>query len=271
MKTQLSISLQIIPFLLFASIILESSSVVESAQKEARHYLLKKPQCSEENLQKMEQLLVNAQSFGTGNRKLPETYDQLKAFCKETNKIVSKMEVFVKGCFAKEVKDLASLTFYSMRANMKRLCGKRNSKMTADLLKMTPCINKNMNLLADNRCMKQFINQTKVLINIADDKKKFPHLCCNFVGVFQCVEGLMNKVSCMRPHAGQLMDMIRSMSGSMSDMACGEYNDQTDACEKLGPPPKQVKLNENVYKSVALVIIELISSIKDPSTVPTVG
>lgn len=175
----------------------------------------------------------------------------------------------MKNCFEKTVKDYASMAIYTIRVNMKRFCGKEGSKQTREWLKLGPCANKHIQPY--DICFQKFINQTKVLINIADDKKKFPHTCCNFVEGVRCGEAFLNNVPCIRPYANMFMDIFRGASGQMVDLACGDYNEQTDACERLGPPPKPVKPNKNRYKTAALVLIELLASIKDASTVPEVG
>ena len=258
-------SIVILFLLLFFAVL--NDSVAEAARR--RPYLLKRPQCTEAALQKIELLLARAQSFGPNGRRLPETFEQMKAFCRESVTITRQIDAFSKACFEKTVKDYTSLVVYTVRVNLKRFCGKQGSKMTREFLKMGPCANRYIQ--PNDHCFVRFINATKGLINIADDSKKFPHVCCNFVEGVRCGETFLNSVACIRPYVPMLMDLFRGASSSIADLACGEYNEGTDACEKLGPPPKPLKPNRNRYSTVALVLIELLASIKDESAVPSVG
>lgn len=83
----------------------------------------------------------------------------------------------------------------------------------------------------------------------------------------QCAESSITEVVCLRPYAQLMMDFFRGSSQSNIDMICGDYNEQADTCDRL-PPPKTTKINRYNYVNILTLIIDILASIKDVSTVP---
>lgn len=92
--------------------------------------------------------------------------------------------------------------------------------------------------------------------------------CSYFVEQTKCFENFLNTVPCMRPHVGIIMDLIQSETGSLTSMMCGEYNDSSDACEKLGPAPAPVTPNKKEYLTPVSMFIDLLASM-DASALPS--
>lgn len=73
-------------------------------------------------------------------------------------------------------------------------------------------------------------------------------------------------VPCMKEEAKEaLIDMIASLTNDAINFGCGEYNEHTDRCDNLGPPPKSkydksIKVNKKT-RSVILIGLELLENL----------
>ena len=154
------------------------------------------PRCTEKRLQQTELAVAKMIGFGTHGRAYPDSLKKVNIFCKqvlqndislqvliclficrETARLVRQVENFIKECFRKEISDMTSVVLYSVKSHMiRQYCGKtKNRKRVTNLVKVSPCLNKYF--LPNDLCISQFINQTKSLINIKNDKLKIPHTC----------------------------------------------------------------------------------------------
>ena len=92
--------------------------------------------------------------------------------------MVSEVETFIKECIKKRIADVAVVIMYSIKASfIRKYCipGKKSKKEANQLMAMAPCVNQY--LLPDDRCIVQYVNQTKQLVNVQDDSLKIPHMC----------------------------------------------------------------------------------------------
>ena len=64
----------------------------------------------------------------------------------------------------------------------------------------------------------------------------------------------------MRAEKKLLIDFTTSIFQNMVDVMCGEYNDATDKCDSLAPPPK-AKSNPKQYASMASIMLDLLESL----------
>lgn len=67
------------------------------------------------------------------------------------------------------------------------------------------------------------------------------------------------------------MDYFRTGTSSITDIMCGDYTASTDACAKLGPPPKALTPNTKKYLTPMAMLIDLMESITDFEPTPTLG
>lgn len=63
------------------------------------------------------------------------------------------------------------------------------------------------------------------------------------------------------------MDFYQGISQSNVDLFCGDYNEQSEICSKL-TVSKSVKVNRYNYANILSLIIDILASIKDASSVP---
>lgn len=197
---------------------------------------------------------------------------------REFSRLVAQNEAFFRECYAKSIRDYANILIYTTKRNLRKYCGtsnKKGSRVVKEMLKLAPCANKHLRATRANTearaCYRKYINATSQLVNIADDHRKIPHACCLFADAVSCAEDVLGNIPCIRPHIQTLMDYFRTGTSSITDIMCGDYTASTDACAKLGPPPKALTPNTKKYLTPMAMLIDLMESITDFEPTPTLG
>ncbi len=167
----------------------------------------------------------------------------------------------MKTCFKKEIVHLATVYLYSVRSTFnRRLCAK-NLKRATPLVEGAACLNRHY--FPNDRCIDAFVNATAQLVPLADDRLKMPHVCCNGVKLIACLNRQIDSHACLVPNRDRLLGILQGAISGVSDLACSEYTESSDKCDRLGEPPKPVKPNKKIYHAVVLVLIDLIVSMKN--------
>jgi len=240
--------------------------VLSECQAKKARYLLNRPQCTEKRQHSLELEMAKNAPFGPrATRRFPETYQETMIYCRDITRIVAQTEQFFKECYEKSIRDYAQILIYTTKRNLRKYCGKKGSKVVKEMLKLAPCANKHIKNVRANsapmKCMIAYINATSELIHIKEDKIKIPHACCFFQEGIKCAEEFLTSIPCMRAHVPTLMEYFRTGTGSITELVCGEYNDQTDACERLGRPPTPTEKHESKrYLTPTSLLIDLIES-----------
>ncbi|KAH9530325.1 hypothetical protein DERF_004137 [Dermatophagoides farinae] len=166
-------------------------------------------------------------------RTFPENQDELKKFCLESKEIFFSLNQYKDQCSRETLKNFVSIILYSVRGSTKRVCTKRKSPQTVALIDASNCINRNKRLIG--RCMDR-ASLNYAAIKFVDNVMKMPNLCCQFVEIIQCFTQVMTKNGC-EDKLPVLLETITGVVGNFLDSTCGEYNLDTDKCEKLAPLP----------------------------------
>ena len=87
--------------------------------------------------------------------------------------------------------------------------------------------------------------------------------CSFYVDSIKCGEEFLETVDCIRPHLAQMMEQFRAGTGTLTEFFCGDYNEQTDACDRLGPVPKQGKVNNKFYATPVSLLVDLLDSFQN--------
>src|SRR5699024_5708280 len=99
-------------------------------------YLLNKPQCTEKSQHKIKLLVLKLQVIGPNGRRLPETFEQTKPFCRETARMVNQLEAYFKDCYEKTVRDYANIVMYTIKSNLRKFCGKKGGKLIRQFIQL---------------------------------------------------------------------------------------------------------------------------------------
>lgn len=172
--------------------------------------------------------------------------------------MINFLDNFISSCYTSEVKDLAKIMVFSVKNAIKQFCKKKTKKL-ADLLAVTPCINRN---LRHGPCYTQFLNATRNVQFLSNDKIKMPHMCCQYAFMTRCIENELQALECARRGTDTIMDFINSVVGNMASVACGEWSEASDKCDSLGAMPKTKKTSNKKYASFLFLLVDTLDSIK---------
>lgn len=90
--------------------------------------------------------------------------------------MINQVEAFTKSCFEKSIRDFANIILYTIKSNVRKFCtGKKSRKIVRNLLKFAPCANKYVQ--PNDTCLQQFMDKTKKLVYVKNDKVKMPFGC----------------------------------------------------------------------------------------------
>src|SRR5699024_8578195 len=81
-----------------------------------------------------------------------------------------------------------------------------------------------------------------------------------YVKSMKCSDDVMTKTPCIGEHKEMLLDFLRGLFGNFAASFCREYNETTERCRELGPPPKPQKKNKKHYTTFLFVLLDLLES-----------
>lgn len=86
--------------------------------------------------------------------------------------------------------------------------------------------------------------------------------------MLQCIRTNLRKLPCHTEESEDLMlNFIREVSGDSINLSCGEYNENTDACEHIGEPDlsktdKNFPISDKKLNSYTIAALEVFDSLK---------
>ncbi|XP_027193708.2 uncharacterized protein LOC113788454 [Dermatophagoides pteronyssinus] len=188
-------------------------------------------------------------------RKFPTTLPEFSTFCKQNLQLAADVTTMSKQCFKNEMKNIIALVGYSYRQRMKLLCKRSNNNSKANaVISAAPCLNRFRSKMA--KCFDRTANRIAE-IKSQPNNLKFPYLCCETGQIRKCIEKIQSG-DCKKDLQGYI-DNALEMTNGFIDRSCGEYNDETDKCDRL--KPITVK-NEQTNPSLIVNVAELIATIE---------
>lgn len=136
------------------------------------------------------------------------------------------------------MRNFVGILSYSIKVQIKRLCTtKKRPTRVLKLVAAAPCINRNN--LKVGGCLDS-MSLAFAGIKKAQPNLRIPHICCQYVRLQECFRKVMHADGCVK-ETPILQEQMHLVMGNYVDSSCGEYNAESDRCEKLGPPPKPAK------------------------------
>ncbi|CAG2113704.1 unnamed protein product [Medioppia subpectinata] len=212
--------------------------------------------CSPKGMKRFDITMARLVTIANSGRKFPEAKGtEMKKWCDESDVLTKELETYKQKCFKDLSKQVFGVMIYSIKNTLRSYC--KSGKKQDSLLKATPCLNHNDPLVT--KCYTSFIDGLLGAQN-ANDTKKIPYLCCEYVKIFPCFdEKLSPAPKCNQKGIDFVSDLIRSIAGNVVDLICGDYVEGSDKCTHLGPPPKKSKKQRRL-KSFAVPVLDLLSS-----------
>lgn len=211
--------------------------------------------CSQSELKEMDKASARIVSFTKTQRAFPQTKALLTPFCAETKKDNTQIDNIIKKCLKGQAKSFGTVLIYSVGATLKTYCNPKNKKKQADLVDISKCVNDAKNKPMLQRVLADYI---KILGHGAvakPAKNRIGYACCHYFKVLNDIEkGLQGK--CTDKQIKTTIELVRNLLQSLIDVACGDFTDASDACDKLPPPPAK-SLNA-VYPNATAFVVPLI-------------
>ena len=174
------------------------------------------------------------------------------------------IESYAKRCQKGLPKQYFSLMLYTIKGNMQRIC-KKNSKKAKTFLSVAPCMRRSS--LPFDSCHRKLIERLHRIKHSADQKKKIPYVCCEYYTLRKCFHDKGTREGkCSEKEMETVEELMESTSSNSMNFFCGEYADDGDKCEKLGPlASAKGHKKPKFVRSISLTVAEIFDSFPEQS------
>ncbi|KAF7496611.1 hypothetical protein SSS_08428 [Sarcoptes scabiei] len=195
--------------------------------------------------------------YGNVSRPFPSDSIELIDYCKGQISDIRLIDSYAKRCKRGLPKQYFSIMLFTVRANMQRIC-KKNSKKARQFLAASGCMRRASDYF--DKCHRNLIERLHQIKSV-EDKKKIPFTCCEYYTLKKCFQDSgRNEAKCSEKDMETVEELIESTSSNALNFFCGEYADDSDKCEKLGPIPKNSKAKKSrpkYMRSISLTVAEI--------------
>ncbi|KAI2805899.1 hypothetical protein BLOT_004908, partial [Blomia tropicalis] len=207
------------------------------------------------NKNEFESIFSRIVVFSEPDRTFPETEAKVPAFCAETANLVNRFENYKNKCLKETTKNFVGILSYSIKVQIKKLCTKKIGPKTRALLNAAPCINRNSEKVS--KCMDKLSFCIRCYSKSGKPFKDTKHMLLQ-----DCFKEIMYSDNC-ESHYPILHDQIHNVMGNYIDSTCGDYNPDTDKCEKMPPLPKIDKKLKYFLHNNCPSSIEILNLLRD--------
>lgn len=218
-----------------------------------------KTKCNSTTDKEMDETVSLIMTFGT-SRKFPLDKDEFKEYCKDQTKYVNKLENYRNVCLKDQAKSVVSVIIYSIKQVISTYCKRLNSKRTAELMDSATCANVATNDY--NKCSIEYVQRLVYSKSLKTSKDRLIQACCGYFTIPTCIQTQANKYPdvCTQERIDANIAYIKNFFDNAINAACGEYNGDSDKCDRVTiPPPKKSK--KPLPKSFFNPLVKLLSSI----------
>jgi len=196
--------------------------------------------CTPEDKLEVDNIVARIMTYGRKDRRFPKDTKELKHYCKDQNHLVASLEDYKNQCLKERPKQIVSIVVYSIRALITSYCKNPNAKKTKDLISSAHCANSASTDYL--KCNDRYVDLLMAVENSKDSKKQLGQMCCGYVEVFKCVQeqAALHK-SCTEEKVEANVNYIRGFFDNAVNVICGDYNDQSDKCDKFALVRKSSK------------------------------
>lgn len=166
-------------------------------------------------------------------------------------------------CLSGFTKNVLQVTIYSIKRSQKSLCRAKPSKDMHKFVAAGNCVNSGRNTF--RKCLRSTV-QNIYSIKLIEPKKRVPLICCEIVRAKGCLMRAAKKVpQCTDENINTIQDRFNHVSMNTMDIACGDYNEDTDKCDHIQPPQTKEKMPN---KSLVMTMFDVMESLSDDDIGP---
>ncbi|KAI2804258.1 hypothetical protein BLOT_003237 [Blomia tropicalis] len=184
----------------------------------------------------------------SGKRRFPETMSQLKEACKINKNIMSILTNLANKCMTGFKKNVMQVTLYSVKKSHKSLCRSKPNKEMKDLI-------------AAGKCVNSGISEFSKCARTTRD---------NVLRITRAQECLRQKAKnvpqCTEEHIETIQKRFNRASMNGMNIACGDYTDETDKCDKVHAPKDVIVEQSN--KTMVMTMFELLDGLPLDDNIP---
>ncbi|XP_054155138.1 uncharacterized protein LOC128953655 [Oppia nitens] len=213
--------------------------------------------CGKDSYKELDHMIARITS---PTSRFPETIQELHIRCENRTHVLNKLEDLKNHCMDGMLKRIVSVMLYSIRRQRKGMCRKKPNKKMVELISAGKCINSGRP--EAQKCIDEAMNHVVGIKHATDDRMKIPFICCTFVKLKSCLISIGHKnKQCTEEHINLLVRRSEQVSNGPMNMACGDYNEETDKCEKL-EIPNRLK-DEPIPKSFLMPLVDIFDSFNE--------
>ena len=216
--------------ILFTSIFI---CFVAISQVSAAQRTNNKRKCTTEEKNEIDAVVARIMTYGREDRKFPLSATELKKYCKEQNRLLARLEDYKEQCLKAQSKQIVSVIVYSIKASITKYCKNPNAKHSKELIISAQCANSASHEYLN--CNNNYIDLLMAVEDSKDSKLQLAQMCCGYVEVFKCIrEGAARHPKvCSEEKVEINSNYIRGYFDNAINVICGEYNEQSDKCDKF--------------------------------------
>jgi len=215
--------------------------------------------CNKNTHDEVDRILSRINPLGNPDVEFPETVAESRKNCNQLRKPMALLEDLNRRCMKGLFKEVVSIVIFSVKKKRRNICGKRPTAELRDLLEAGKCVNKGRKQIENcaNRGIDNFLGIKNVEQNV-----KIPLVCCEISKVKGCMVNVMSKEStCTEKHKETLLSHFEGLSGNALKLACNDYEENGEKCNKLKGINLRLNKGQKRPKSLLTPVIELFESL----------
>ncbi|XP_054153423.1 uncharacterized protein LOC128952112 [Oppia nitens] len=214
------------------------------------------PQCTEVHRLKANRCAEQLFFVGRNSRQIPETEVQLQKHCTETGPLMRCVTDFSNRCRQGLHRTMSTVMVATVKFNNKNYC--MMTEKSQELMAMATC--SNVIKSETNQCLDVFLLALG-RANHAHRRHRIPHGCCAYYQMKTCVlnEAAKHNIPggrCTGHRVEYVERYMNSMAGNTLNLMCGDYDEDSDRCQKLSPLPTDADIEpaESIFAGFGKLI-----------------
>lgn len=162
------------------------------------------------------------------------------------------MKEYIGKCLEGTAKQFGNVILFSYRTAVKQYCNGK-SKRKDSIVIMAKCMNRNQK--AGHACLAKYVDSLQRGKRAEPKSNRIGYSCCDYFKFLTCLENV-TRGNCSETESEKIQEFVRNLFQGIINTACGDFQENSDKCDKIPPPPKKRKSDKS-YKSYFLPLVEL--------------
>jgi len=215
--------------------------------------------CNENTRAEIDKLISKVNPIGNSKMVFPETIPEAKRHCKTLLKPITTLDDLNKRCVKGMLKEVVGIVLYSIKKKRRAMCKKSTTLELRELVDSGKCVNGGRMEL--ERCANKSLDRFMAMRDQPNDMK-IPLACCEITIAKRCMLDALSRVNaCNNKHEDTLVGHFHGLSGGALKIACNEFKENSDRCNKLKDLKLNVKTSRRRSDSLVMAVMQLFESL----------